>query len=181
MQISCTLQPRYKISAIEKFRRQPNPNKHCIIMTSLSQNAHKILSAETRFMNTELRDYPSWDNVTTLWSFFVSDLRPLYEYRPWILKYTVRLQANIKEIEQKQLVLLVTDSKGFQLKAVDASNSSVKINYFAKPGASAQSKNTFNQLFDSLKALNEWEEPIIFLWLGTCDFTQVRQVFDSKK
>ena len=33
-------------------------------------------------MNTNLRDYPSWDNVTTLWSFLVSDMRPLYEYRP---------------------------------------------------------------------------------------------------
>ena len=29
--------------------------------------------------------YLSWDNVTTLRLFLISDLRPLYEYRPWIL------------------------------------------------------------------------------------------------
>ena len=47
----------------------------------LSQTALKILSAETCFVNSDLRECPSWDNVTTLRSFLVSRLRPLCEYQ----------------------------------------------------------------------------------------------------
>ena len=84
-------------------------------------------------------------------------------------KYLARLHVNVKRItKQNRPVLLVSDSKGFQLQSADSGKEDNKITYITKAGA--QDEN-INSVFESLATINQKDRSIILIWLGTCDLT----------
>ena len=62
-------------------------------------------------------------------------------------KYIARLHVNVKRItKQNRPVLLVSDSKGFQLQSADSGEEDIKITYITKADDGAQNENIINSI-----------------------------------
>lgn len=95
-----------------------------------------------------------------------------------VLKYISRLQSQALETHTNcRPVLLVTDSKGYQLQSAGSKESCIQIQYITKAGASADNTEIFQSLFDNLATISHTDKPIVFIWLGTCDLTKKRGRF----
>ena len=89
-----------------------------------------------------------------------------------VIKYIARLQSNASEIStHPRPVILVSDSKGFQLQSVDSSESGIPIRYISK------ASEIIEHIFHSLSLINQENKPIVLIWLGTCDLTEKRGKF----
>lgn len=85
------------------------------------------------------------------------------------IEFDLKVRGN-----QKRKALLVTDSKGRYLKNEVVGEEQGLINFCFKPGASFDD----GKLIADAKASLEGEiNPLVFIWLGTCEFTEKRGRF----
>lgn len=89
-----------------------------------------------------------------------------------LIKYSARLEANCKKVTtQNRPVIFLSDSKGFRIEAADSEESDLEILYISQSGANIQDQEIIDSLFQVLSKIKRKYNPIIFIWLSTCDLT----------